>query len=409
MAAFQYSGRHSDGSAATGRIEALSKAAVATQLLEQGITPVKVEIASQSANEKKTAKNVPLRLFERVSLDELIMFSRQIASLTRAGVPITSGMRGLANTIRNPLLERTLHTVADDLERGNSLSSTLNKHPKLFNDLYVSMVHVGENTGRLDEAFSQMASYLDLERKTTRSLKQATRYPMFVMIAISIAIGVINVFVIPAFKSVFESFGGNMPWQTRVLITISDFFVNWWYLVLATLITSGYLFVRWKKTENGRRKWDQIKLRFPLVGGIFYRAILGRFARTFSVVLKAGIPIEQGLSIVSRAMGNVYIGEKVADMRKGIERGEGFTATAHRTNMFSPLVMQMLSVGEETGRVDEMLEDVANFYEEEVEYNLQNLSSVIEPILIVAIGIMVLVLALGVFLPLWELSTTING
>jgi MSHA biogenesis protein MshG len=409
MAAFQYSGRHADGSAATGRIEALSKAAVATQLLEQGITPVRVELASQNADEKQSVKSDQIRLFERVSLDELIMFSRQIASLTRAGVPITNGMRGLANTIRNPLLERTLNTVADDLERGNSLSSTLNKHPKLFNDLYVSMVHVGENTGRLDEAFSQMASYLDLERKTSRSIKQATRYPMFVMIAISIAVGVINVFVIPAFKSVFESFGGNMPWQTRILITVSDFFVNWWYLVLATLITSGYLFVRWKKTENGRRKWDQIKLRFPLVGGIFYRAILGRFARTFSVVLKAGIPIEQGLSIVSRAMGNVYIGEKVADMRKGIERGEGFTATAHRADMFSPLVMQMLAVGEETGRVDEMLEDVANFYEEEVEYNLQNLSSVIEPILIVAIGIMVLVLALGVFLPLWELSTTING
>jgi MSHA biogenesis protein MshG len=409
MASFQYSGRHANGSAASGRVEALSKSAVASQLLDQGITPVKVELVTKDDGDKKTSKAGQIRLFERVTLDELIMFSRQMASLTRAGVPITSGMRGLANTIRNPLLQSTLNTVADDLERGNSLSTTLNKHPKLFNDLYVSMIHVGENTGQLDAAFSQMASYLELERKTARSIKQATRYPMFVMVAIAAALGVINAFVIPAFKSVFESFGGAMPWQTRVLITISDFTVNWWPFILGGLIVSGYLFVRWKKTEDGRRKWDRIKLRFPLVGGIFYRAILGRFARTFSVVLKAGIPIEQGLSIVSRAMGNVYIGEKVADMRKGIERGEGFTATAHRTGMFSPLVMQMLAVGEETGRVDEMLADVADFYEEEVEYDLQNLSSVIEPILIVAIGLMVLVLALGVFLPLWELSTTING
>ena len=409
MALFQYSGRHADGSAASGRVEALSKSAVASQLLEQGITPVKVEIATKDESGEKSSSAGQIRLFERVTLDELIMFSRQMASLTRAGVPITSGMRGLANTIRNPLLKSTLNTVADDLERGNSLSTTLNKHPKLFNDLYVSMIHVGENTGQLDAAFSQMASYLDLERKTARSIKQATRYPMFVMVAIAAALGVINVFVIPAFKSVFESFGGEMPWQTRVLITISDFTVNWWHLILGGLMISGYLFVRWKKTENGRRNWDRIKLRFPLVGGIFYRAILGRFARTFSVVLKAGIPIEQGLSIVSRAMGNLYIGEKVADMRKGIERGEGFTATAYRTGMFSPLVMQMLAVGEETGRVDEMLADVADFYEEEVEYDLQNLSSVIEPILIVAIGMMVLVLALGVFLPLWELSSTING
>lgn len=409
MAAFQYTGRHADGSAATGRVEALNKAAVASQLLDQGITPVKVELATQDKDELKSRKRGQIRLFEKVTVDEMIMFSRQMASLTRAGVPITNGMRGLANTIRNPLLQSSLNKVADDLERGNSLSTTLSKHPKLFNNLYVSMIHVGENTGQLDQSFTQMASYLDLERKTARSIKQATRYPMFVMIAISIALGVINVFVIPAFKSVFESFGGNMPWQTKVLIAISDFTVNWWYLIIGVLIALIVLFVRWRKTDEGHRKWDRVKLRFPLVGGIFYRAILGRFARTFSVVLKAGIPIEQGLLIVSRAMGNVFIGEKVAEMRKGIERGEGFSATAHRTGMFSPLVMQMLAVGEETGRVDEMLEDVANFYEEEVEYDLQNLSSVIEPILIVAIGIMVLVLALGVFLPLWELSTTING
>ena len=409
MASFQYSGRHRDGSAASGRIEALSKEAVASQLQEQGITPVKVEVFNPEDDGEKTNKAGHISFFERVTQDELIMFSRQMASLTRAGVPITSGMRGLANTIRNPLLASTLNTVVDDLERGNTLSTTLSKHPKLFTDLYVSMIHVGENTGRLDEAFSQMTSYLDLERKTARSIKQATRYPMFVMIAIALALGVINVFVIPAFKSVFESFGGEMPWQTRLLITISDFTVDWWHLILGGLVLSSYFFLRWKKTENGQRKWDQIKLRFPIVGGILYRAMLGRFARTFSVVLKADIPIEQGLSIVSRAMGNRYIGEKVADMRKGIERGEGFAATAHRTGMFSPLVMQMLAVGEETGRVDKMLADVADFYEEEVEYDLQNLSSVIEPILIVAIGIMVLVLALGVFLPLWELSTTING
>jgi len=407
MAAFQYSGRNGDGSEATGRIEALNKAEVASQLLEKGITPVKVELAAEADSEENSSGQI--RFFERVKLDELIMFSRQMASLTRAGVPITNGIRGLANTIRNPLLQEALQAVADDLERGNPLSTSLAKHPKIFSDLYISMIHVGENTGQLDTAFKQMASYLELERQTIRSIKQATRYPMFVMIAISAAMVVINIFVIPAFKGVFESFGGELPWQTRILIAVSDFTVEWWYLILAVFIALLVAFYRWKKTPEGLLKWDQIKLRFPLVGGIFYRATLGRFARTFSVVLKAGIPIEQGLSIVSRAMGNEYIGSKVANMRSGIERGESFTATAYHTEMFSPLVMQMLAVGEETGRVDEMLEEVAAFYEEEVDYDLKNLSSVIEPILIIAIGIMVLVLALGVFLPLWELSTTING
>lgn len=408
MASFQYKGRYADGSAAEGRLEALSKSEAAAQLLEQGITPVKVDVVEISEEgESKGSKEI--RLFQKVTIDELIMFSRQMSSLTRAGVPITNGMRGLANTIRNPLLSETLNTIADDLEKGNTLSTTLSKHPKLFNDLYVSMIHVGENTGRLDESFRQMGAYLELERQTARSIKQATRYPTFVMIAIGFAIGIINVFVIPAFKSVFESFGSEMPWQTRALINVSDFTVNYWYLIIGAMLLVWILFKRWVKTEDGLRTWDRIKLRFPLVGSIFYRALLGRFSRTFSVVLKAGIPIEQGLSIVSRAMGNIYLGEKVADMRKGIERGEGFTATAHKADMFSPLVMQMLAVGEETGRVDEMLEEVANFYEEEVDYDLKNLASAIEPILIIAIGIMVLILALGVFLPLWELSTTING
>ncbi len=408
MAWFQYTGRYPDGRIAEGRIEALSKGEAASRIVEQGITPVKVVVA-QAAESQAATHATQIRLFERVSIDELIMFSRQMASLTRSGVPITNGIRGLASTIKNPMFEKALSQIAEDLEKGNSLSTSLNKHPKIFSDLYISLIHVGENTGQLDESFRQMASYLNLERQTTRSVKQATRYPMFVIIAISIAIAVINVFVIPAFKSVFDSFGGQLPWQTQVLIAVSDFMVNWWYLLLFLIGSSIFGFIKWKKTPEGRLKWDQIKLKLPLVGGIFYRAILGRFARTFSVVLKAGVPIEQGLAVVARAMGNVYIGNKVADMRKGIERGEAFTTTAHKAGLFSPLVMQMLAVGEETGRVDEMLEDVASFYEEEVEYDLKNLSSVIEPILIVAIGIMVLILALGVFLPLWELSTTING
>ena len=409
MATFEYRGRSADGSAATGRLEGLNKADIAAQLADQGIIPVKVELVEKAEDAGATKESLGSKaLFQRVSIDELIMLSRQLSSLTRAGVPITSGMRGLANTVSNHLLTSALTQIADDLERGNSLSTTMAKHPKLFSSLYVSLIHIGENTGRLDDSFRQMAVYLELERQTTRNIKQATRYPMFVFIAIGLAVAIINVFVIPAFKSVFESFGGDMPWQTRALIALSDFTVQWWYIIVFVLVSSVIMFKRWKKTPAGRLKWDQIKLKFPLVGGIFYRAVLGRFARTFSIVLKAGIPIEQGLTIVSRAMGNEYIGEKVSGMRRGIERGEGFTSTAYRTEMFSPLVMQMLAVGEETGRVDEMLEEVANFYEEEVEYDLKNLSSVIEPVLIVAIGIMVLILALGVFLPLWELSTTIN-
>jgi len=412
MAIFQYTGRTRSGDAASGEIEALNSSAAASMLSDQGIIPVTIQAGESRKTEKKGTGEIQLggikRWFERVSIDELIMFSRQMYSLTKAGVPITNAMRGLAATVRNPLLHRTLNELAAELEKGHALSGIMRKHPKLFNDLYVSIIHIGENTGQLEHAFKQMADYLELERQTTKNIKQATRYPTFVLIAIALALVVINIFVIPAFKDVFSAFGGELPWQTKALIAFSDFTVAWWHTILAITAAAAFTFARWKKSPKGRPEWDRIKLKIPLVGGIFYRATLGRFSRTFSIVLKAGIPIEQGLSVISRAVGNQYIGEKVAGMRQGIERGEGFTHTAGRTNMFSPLVMQMLSVGEETGQIDQMLEEAADFYEQEVDYDLKNLTSAIEPILIIFIAAMVLVLALGVFLPLWELSTAIN-
>lgn len=409
MPAYSYRGRNRDGGEVTGQIEAGSADMAASQLSADGVIPITIKAAQDEKAKSTASKDIQLNLFQKVSIDELIMFSRQMFSLTKAGVPITRAMRGLANTVSNPLLEEILGKLADDLEKGNTLSSALSKHPKVFSELYISMIHVGENTGQLDGSFRQMAAYLELERETVKSVKQATRYPMFVMFAIAIAVAIINIFVIPAFKSVFESFGGDMPWQTKALITLSDFTVNWWWAILGGLLLLVVVFIQWRKTEAGHMSWDRRKLKFPLVGPIFYRVVLGRFSRTFSIVLKAGVPIEQGLMIVANAVGNRYIGKKVADMRQGIERGEAFTQTAHQADMFSPLVMQMLAVGEETGRVDEMLEEAAGFYEQEVEYDLKNLTSAIEPIMIVAIGMMVLVLALGVFLPLWELSTTING
>ena len=411
MATYRYRGRTRDGAEASGELEAQTSALAATQLSNEGITPITIKQveAKKAAAKSGRSGEIHIKFLQKITVDELIMFSRQMYSLTRAGVPITRAMRGLANTVHNPLLIETLGQLADDLEKGNALSSALAKHPKVFNELYISMVRIGENTGGLDQAFLQMANYLELERQTIKQVKQATRYPMFVMIAIAAAIALINIVVIPQFKDIFLTFGGEMPLPTRILVAISDFMVAYWHLMLGGIALAWFGFYRWTKTDSGHLTWDRKKLKFPIIGPIFYRIILGRFSRTFSIVLKAGVPIEQGLMIVSTAVGNRFIGDKVAGMRRGIERGESFTQTAHQTQMFSPLVMQMLAVGEETGRVDQMLEEAAGFYEQEVEYDLKNLTSAIEPILIVAIGAMVLVLALGVFLPLWELSTTING
>lgn len=410
MPTFSYTGRNASGDLVKGQLEANVASQVAQALIERQITPV--TITETEAKKQGRSGDIELqkpKFLQKVNLDELIIFSRQMRSLTKAGVPITRAMRGLSQSVRNPLFIETLGEVARDLEQGHTLSGALRKHPKVFSRLYISLIHVGENTGNLDEAFAQIAKHLELERTTIKNLKSATRYPMFVIIAIVVAMAVINIFVIPAFAGVFASLGAELPWQTQVLISISEFTRSYWYLLVGSGVAAFVGFKRYIKTEEGLRKWDRVKLRFPVVGGLFTRITLGRFSRTFALVMKAGIPIEQGLAIVSTAVGNSYIGNKVQEMRRGIERGESFTRTAQQANMFSPLVLQMLAVGEETGNVDELLEEAADFYEQEVEYDLKGLASAIEPILIVAIGIMVLVLALGVFLPLWELSTSMQG
>jgi MSHA biogenesis protein MshG len=301
-------------------------------------------------------------------------------------------------------MKNLLRDVAGQLEKGMDLTGSLGRHPKVFNSLYLSLIHVGENTGRLDLAFEQIGKYLELERSTAKQIKSATRYPMFVIIAIGLALMVLTIWVIPVFAETFEKLQAELPWQTRVLIAISDFMVAYWYILLALLVGGIWSFRRWVSTEAGEREWDRRKLDFPLVGDIFERIALARFSRTFSMMMKASVPIVQALNVISRAVGNKYIGENVARMGEGISKGESLYQTSVKSGMFSPLVLQMIAVGEESGSVDALLTEVADFYDAEVEYDLKKLASAIEPILIVAIAGMVLVLALGVFLPIWDLA-----
>jgi len=281
--------------------------------------------------------------------------------------------------------------------------------PKIFSHLYVSMIQVGENTGRLDESFLQISEYLELEKGTRDRIKAALRYPVIVIVAIAAAIAVINLFVIPAFAKVYSGLNAELPWATKVLIATSNFTVANWPFILAGLIFIYAGIVMYIRTDNGRYKWDKYKLRLPIIGSIINRSLLARFSRSFAMATRAGVPLIQTMTVVSRAADNSYISERILDMRNGIERGDTLTRTAAATNLFTPLVLQMMSVGEETGAVDDLLQEVAEYYEREVDYDLKNLSAAIEPILIVAIGIMVFILALGVFLPMWDLAGAYNG
>jgi MSHA biogenesis protein MshG len=402
MASFAYRGRSADGAAVNGRIEAANLDAAAEQLFGNRITPLEIKEAEDTPTGEINLRQIFAS--DRITEVERITFSRQMHNLTKAGLPLDRAIRGLEASLTNPAFKRVLREVISSLERGNTLAESLAQHPRVFNDLFVSLVRVGENTGRLDLAFADLAKYIEIERTTEKQLKSATRYPTFVLAAMAGAIAVITVFVIPAFSGVFDKLGANLPWQTRALIATSDFAVGYWPLILSLLVVGFGGFRYWSASPLGAVQWDRIRIRLPLVGSIFERIALARFAKTFAIMGRSGVPVVRSLNVVSEVVGNKYIGSKIAGMSAGVTRGESLYLTAQRSGIFLPLVLQMIAVGEESGNLPDLLDEVSDFYDGEIEYDLNRLTESIEPILIIFIAILVLILALGVFLPIWDLA-----
>lgn len=405
MAIYLYRGRDNTGAAVEGSLQAGSREVAISQLTQSGITPLKIE--QQKA--LSTGSSESIFRAQTISAAEIILFTRQLCALTKAGVPIIRALQGLAESTNNDQMCTVLHDISEQLVVGSDLASAFKRHPKLFSAIYVSMIHIGESTGHLDDALTRLISHLEMERETKKRIKAALRYPIMVIVAITIAMVVVTMFVIPSFSSVFAKLGAELPFATVLLITASDFMLGWWHVLSVILIIAALCFKQFVTTNEGAVLWHRIKLNIPLVGHIFERIALARFCRSFSMMLTAGVPILNSLSIVAASVGNKYIGAAIIDMREGVQRGEGLTNTAQQTGLFTPLVLQMMSVGEETGAVDRLLDEVADFYEEEVDYELKRLSDAIEPVLLVFLGILVLMLALGVFLPVWELSGAVPG
>ncbi|MFT5691576.1 MAG: MSHA biogenesis protein MshG [Oceanicoccus sp.] len=403
MALYIYKGRNQKGELVSGNVEALSADSVASQLLNGSITPISIKETVE-----KKALQLPEFFKPEVKLEEITMLCRQMYSLTRAGVVLNRAFRGLAESVNNPRLSRVLLDVEVSLNSGINLATALRRHSDVFDSLFINIVSVGENSGRLDLAFQQLSSYLELEKDTRRRITAAVRYPMFVLIAISIAIVILNIFVIPVFADMFAKFGADLPWATKILIVTSRFFVEQWHFILIFTIVVIFGIRHYVRTPVGELQWDRMRLRLPLVGSILERATLARFGRSFALMLSSGVPLIQALELSSQAVGNTYMGMMIRNMRESIQRGESLLRSASSSNMFTPLVLQMIQVGEETGQVDEMLNEVAAFYEQEVDYDLKNLSSYIEPILIAFIAGLVMILALGIFLPMWDMMNVMQ-
>lgn len=406
MPRFLFHAKTTAGEHLTGHRVGMNPGAVAQELSAAGMLPLKIE----SAEELPGTSTTTSRLLRRNSVkpNELIVFALQMASLSKAGISVVKAVSTLAESSKNEYFSEVLADVGSHLESGMDIASSMGRHPRVFNDLFVALIHVGENTGRLDSAFRQIASYLELERETRQRIQAATRYPMFVLGAISIAIVILNIFVIPAFATVFAKYGADLPWQTQAILAVSNFFVTFWPLLLLASAGLVWAWLSYLKTPAGRLRWHGLKIRLPILGSIFERIYLSRFCHTFAMVSRAGVPLNQGLKIVARAIGSDYFAVRIDEMRSGIERGESVTATANQVKLFSPVVLQMMAVGEETGTMDELLDQAASFYEEEVSYALKGMTDALEPILIIGIAGLVLIMALGVFLPLWDLNSVAN-
>ena len=400
MAYFAYKGRDAGGKLIEGVLEGASAGGVADLLLGRGVTPVSIE-----ETRSKAAGGTAFSLFKpRVEHVDILLFSRQLHTLLKAGVPIMRALNGLQESATNPSMKEVVRDVRESLEAGRELSVSLARHPKVFSPFYISMVRVGEATGLLDEIFLRLFEHMEFERFMREQVKSALRYPMFVVLAMAVAIVVVNLFVIPAFAKVFQGFGAELPLMTRLLLGFSEFMVTWWPAMLVAVIAGVVAFRAWVGTAGGRMQWEAIALRFPIAGKIVSKAAMARFARSFALSTRSGVPVMQALSNSAQTVDNSYIAARIEGMRDTVERGESVLRAAIASGFFTPVVLQMVAVGEESGALDDMMEEVGQMYQREVEYELKTLGQQIEPILIVCLGALVLILALGIFLPMWDLG-----
>jgi MSHA biogenesis protein MshG len=404
MPAFAYRGRDARGGLVTGRLDGADTGAVADQLLAIGVTPVEISPAGESA--AIAAPDWWRRLSAPPITDvDVMLFSRQMYSLLKAGVPIMRALAGLQQSTNNRSLAEVIGDLRTSLDAGRELSAAMRNHPRVFSPFYISVIRIGETTGELDQSFNRMFEYMEFDKEIRDRIKGAVRYPIIVLVVIAAAVAVVNFAVIPAFAKIFESQKVPLPLLTQLLIGTSNFFLAYWPAMLAAGVVAAVGVNFYVGTEQGGYQWDRWKLRLPLAGPIILRATLARFARGMALAIRAGVPIVQAMSVVAEVVSNAHMALRIRNMRDGIERGETVLRTATAAGIFTPVVLEMISVGEETGELDDLMTEVADMYEREVDYDIKNLAANIEPILTVVLGVMVLILALGVFMPIWGLGS----
>lgn len=405
MPRFNYVGRTAEGKEVQGQTNASSKEGVAEQLMRDRIVPVRISRSGGSALRRLMDFELTPK---KVKAEEMMSFCRQMQTMIKVGISVVDSLSHISHSTQSTTLKRVLADMAELIASGKSLTEALKQYKKIFSPVFINIVAAGENTGKLDYAFERLTAYIQLEDKTIKQIKSAVRYPMIVLVVVIAALAVVNLFVIPSFVGLFEKVGAKLPKATQILIAVSNFFVSNWLIMLIALVVFvvGFLFVI--KTVKGRYVWHYFILKTPVAGKILTNAMLARFCRIFAMILQTGIPLVTGFGLVAETLGNSYFAAKIETMRYGIEKGESITKVASELNLFPPMVMQMLAIGEETGGIDTLLVEVAQYYENEVDYDLNRLNDLLEPIMLLIMGAMITMIAIGVFLPMWSIAGALN-
>ncbi len=404
MPLFEYKARDTMGELVAGSMNAPDAEAVGSELGRMGHFPVTISSAEEDAAGAESEKVDPLERFQKVTNKELVLFTRQMSTLFNAGIPVLGILVALQEQIGSRKFRKVVAQLQVDIQDGLSLSESMEKHPSVFDELYVSMIAAGEAGGVMDDLLKRLASLMEREMENDAKVKGAMSYPKMVVSAMAIAVTVLMWKVVPIFVNMFDKAKIELPLATKILIASNKAFFDYWYLLLGGIVLSIFIFKKYTATEMGRYQWDMFMLKVPIMGPIVLRSSMAKFARVFGTLQAGGVSILEILNVTARVVDNVVISSIIRGLRDSVQEGTGLAAPLKQSGLIPPLVIQMIAAGEESGALDAMLEKVADYYDEEVDHAVKNLSSMIEPILLLCMAGLVLFLALAIFMPMWDMS-----
>jgi type II secretory pathway component PulF len=401
MAVFEFAARDMTGKRLTGKLECDTRNEALEDLMRREVVPISVK-------KVRSLREFFPPLGKRVKPEELILFSRQLMTMIKAGIHLLTCLHSLRIQAQHPLMRSVIEGIYKDVSEGSSLSDAMAKHPRVFNDIYVSMIRVGEEGGVLDEVFERLIALLEHDAETRAALKQAVRYPLMVLIGLGGCFLVVTLFVLPRFGQLYARFGADLPLPTRVLLGINTVLHDHGIAALVILILACVLVIWSFRTEKGRWRWHAWRLKIPVLGPLFVRIAITRFARTFAMLDKCGLPILRNLEIVADTVGNLVIAREVMMQRECVRMGKSIAEPLKDSQYFPPLVSEMLAIGETSGSTAEVLAAVSDHYDREIRYTMKNLTTLIEPLITLVMGVFVLFMAIAVFMPMWKMTGLIK-